>query len=98
MDAISKVPMAVIPTGGQREIPAAVGELFLQQIEMFTLRSALEINKQGDVVEQGDVLATMWPPAPMSVCDRFSTSESDWIMSSPTAICCICAAGIGTML
>lgn len=51
MDAVSKVPMAVTPTGGQREIPAAVGELFLQQIEMFTLRSALEINNQGDVVD-----------------------------------------------
>lgn len=51
MDAISKVPMAVIPTGGQREIPAEIGELFLQQIEMFTLRSALEINNQGDVVD-----------------------------------------------
>lgn len=51
MDVMDRVPTIVIPTGGARQVPVEIGMLFLQQIEMFTLRTGTEINRQGDVVD-----------------------------------------------
>lgn len=60
MDSVSSVPMAVIPTGGPREIPAEVGLLFLQQIEMWTMRTGTEIDR---IADKGDELFAKLTPA-----------------------------------
>lgn len=59
MDTEPGIPMAVIPTGGARQIPAAIGELFLQQIEMWTLRTGREIDLQSAKVDE--TLAQLTP-------------------------------------
>lgn len=42
------IPMEVIPHGGARNISPDIGRLFLLQIEMFTLRTASEIELVAD--------------------------------------------------
>ena len=60
MDGATRVPTAVIPTGGPREIPVEVGQLFLHQIELWTLRTGTEILHVG---QQGDAMFARLTPA-----------------------------------
>jgi len=75
MDGSEAVPTVAIPYGGPRNITPDVGRVMMLQIEMFTVRTATEINRLGD--ERDRLLAAMGPEQ-RSVCHAIALAIANF--------------------